>query len=80
MEKRQKVQGCTEGVSKKYEEGNIKVPDFRSIHINREHFIESPETNSHSYGQLIFDKWGKNTTGERQSLQQVVLKKLDNGM
>ena len=56
MEKRQKVKGCTEGVSKKYEEGNIKVPDFRSIHINREHFIESPETNSHSYGQLIFDK------------------------
>ena len=30
---------------------------------------ESPETNPHTYGQLIYDKGGKNTMEKRQSLQ-----------
>ena len=80
MGERQKIKVCTDGVAKKYEEGNNKVPDFRSIHVKRAHFIQSPEINSHSYCQLIFDKGGKNTMGKRQSLQQVLLKKLDNCM
>ena len=32
------------------------------------------------YGQLIFDKAGKNIQWNRQSLQQVVLGKLDSNM
>ena len=35
-----------------------------------------PEINSDTYGQLIFNKGGKNINGEK-SLQQVVLGKLD---
>ena len=33
-----------------------------------------------TYGQLIFDKVGKTIQWNRQSLQQIVLGKLDNGM
>ena len=33
-----------------------------------------------TYGQLIFDKAGKNIQWNRQSLQQMVLGKLDNNM
>ena len=36
-----------------------------------------PEINPHTYGQLIFDKGGKNISWIRKSLQQVVLGKLD---
>ena len=36
--------------------------------------------NPDMYGQLIFDKGGKNMKWERQSLQQVVLGKLDSSM
>ena len=39
---------------------------------------ESPEVNSHTRGQLVYDKGGKNiTTGKRKFLQQTVLGKLD---
>ena len=43
--------------------------------------IESPETNSHTYSQLIFNKRRQEYIKEkRQSLQQVVLGKLDSHM
>ena len=43
--------------------------------------IESPETNPHTYSQLIFDKEGKNIKWKKdKSLQQVVLGKLDRCM
>ena len=43
--------------------------------------IESSEINPHTYGQLMFNKGGKNKySGQRQSLQQLVLGKLVNFM
>ena len=43
--------------------------------------IKSSEVNSHTCGQLIYNKGGKKYTMERrQSLQHVVLGKLDNHM
>ena len=43
--------------------------------------LENPEINPDTYGQLIFDKGGKNIKWKkRQSLHQVVLGKLDSCM
>ena len=43
--------------------------------------VENPEMDPQTYGQLIFDKAGKNIQWKkRQSLQQIVLGKLDSNM
>ena len=50
-------------------------------YIDQWNKIENPEMDPQLYGQLIFNKAGKNIQwGKRQSLQQMVLGKLDNNM
>uniref|UniRef100_A0A8D0NFB6 Uncharacterized protein n=1 Tax=Sus scrofa TaxID=9823 RepID=A0A8D0NFB6_PIG len=53
---------------------------YQKRHTDQWNRIENTEIKPDTYGQLIFDKGGKNAEWERQSFQQVLLGNLDSCM